>query len=357
MAGTDALAQRLNSLSVELAEIGSPFVSRLLGLMAADVRQRPLDGLTALLLPTMNHPPDDYHAMRALSGVHWRVLEGVESKLNAHYGSVGGDNDADAAWTAVRDVLDGHPPEVLTALGHPLQTNEPARSTALVVGLLEVAAATGLPIRLLELGSSAGLNLHLDKFRFEALGAAVGPADSPVRFVDRWRGGVPRLDATLHIVDRRGCDRDPIDLRDARERTRLLSYVLPDERERFDLNRAAVGIAANDPVTIDRADGAAWVDSELAAPLADGVVTVLMHSLVWLYLDDQSRRRIARAVERAAADATATSPMAWLRYEQADDHKAECDLRLQLWPGGDDVLLATGGHHLDPIELTGTLTS
>ncbi len=350
-AAVEALAERLASLADEIAEIGSPFVSRLLALMAEDVRARPSGGPAQLLLPTLDAPFDDYHAQRALSGVHWRVLNGDEPGLAAHYPSAGGDDDPDAAWPLVRAVLDRRPSEVTTALSHPLQTNEPARSAALIVGLLEVAAATGLPLRLLEIGSSAGLNLHLDKFRFEHGGAGRGPVDSSVRFVDVWRENEPRFDADLRIATRRGCDRDPIDLRIADERTRLLSYVLPDERERFSLQREATKIAAADPVVIDTADAADWVERQLDSPPPTGEATVVMHSLVWLYLDERTQHRIETALQRAAVRATPKAPLAWLRYEQEAMHKAACDLRLTIWPGGDDVLLATGGHHLAPVHV------
>ncbi len=349
----DQLAERLTFLAEEFAEIGSPFVSRLLALMADDVHERPDGGPARLLLPTLEAPVDDYHPQRALSGVHWRVLKGAEPELERHYGSTGGDDDADAAWPLVREVLDRQPAEVVKTLAHPLQTNEPARSTAFIVGLFEVASRTGLPLRLLEIGSSAGLNLHLEKFRFEHDTAATGPADSPVRFVDQWLHAPPRFDAQLRIGDRRGCDRDPVDLRDEDERTRLLSYVWPDERERFALNRGAVEIASADPVVIDQADAADWVEALLDAPLPHGAATVVLHSLVWLYLDDTTRQRIEGALRRAGDRATREAPLAWLRYEQESEHKAACDLRLQTWPDGDDVLLATGGHHLAPLHVYG----
>ncbi len=348
-AGED-LARRLRALSDECAEIGSPFYARLCELMAEDAAT---GGPTFDVLgPTLELPFDDYHAIRMLDGVHWIVLEGGAPELESHYASLGGDSDADAAWPHLRRIIAGRPQHVIDHMAHPIQTNEPARSAAFVVGLLEIAARTGLPIRLLELGSSAGLNLHVDRYRFEADGRGVGPEGSGVRFVDHWLGGVPRFDAPFEVVARAGCDLAPVDLRDPTERTRLLSYIWPDEGNRFELNRAAVEIASADPVVIDRAPVDDWLDEQLAPGLPDGVATVVFHSLVWLYLPPETQARIRARLEEVGAATTDRAPLAWLRYEQESDHKGACDLRLTLWPGGEDELLATGSHHNTPITIT-----
>jgi hypothetical protein len=343
------LAARLRALSKECTEIGSPFYARLCQLMADDAAAGgpTLDALG----PTLECPFDDYHAIRMLDGIHWIVLEGDAPELAPHYKSLGGDNDADAAWPHLSALLEDPPEHVIEALGHPPQTNEPARSSALVVGLLEVAARTGLPLRLMELGSSAGLNLHVDRYRFEADGRGVGPVDSGVRFVDHWLGGTPRFDATLEIAGRAGCDLYPVDLRQPRERTRLLSYVWPDEGSRFALNRAAIEIASADPVVIERAAVDDWLDVQLAGGLPDGFATVVFHSLVWLYLPAETQSRIRERLDEVGRATSDRSPLAWLRFEQESDHKGACDLRLTLWPGGEDELIATGSHHNTPVTI------
>jgi hypothetical protein len=347
----EELATRLRALSEECAEIGSPFYARLCELMAEDAEE---GGPTLDVLgPTLAEPFDDYHAIRLLDGIHWIVLEGDAPELAPHYRSLGGDNDADAAWPHLRALLADPPEHAIEALGHPPQTNEPARSAALIVGLLEVAARTGLPLRLMELGSSAGLNLHVDRYRFEAGGRGVGPEDSGVRFVDHWLNGTPRVDAPFEIAGRAGCDLYPVDLRQPSERTRLLSYVWPDEGSRFALNRAAVEIASADPVVIERAPVDDWLDAQLEGGLTDGVATVVFHSLVWLYLPGETRARIRDRLEQVGRAAPGRSPLAWLRYEQESDHRGACDLRLTLWPSGGDELLATGSHHDTPVTLFG----
>lgn len=349
MTRAEDLAARLGDMADEAREIGSPFYGGLCEHLAADAAA---GGPTlALLGPTLERPVDDYHVFRVLAGIHWLVLEGAAPELVAHHPSVGGDGDADAAWPHVLALVADPPDEITAMLEHPLQTNEPARSAALVVGLLEVAARTGLPLRLLELGASAGLNLHLDRFRFEAAGRGVGPPDSPVCFREHWREGTPRFDAGLDVVDRLGCDLYPVDLRRPSERTRLLAFVWPDEHERFALLRAAVDVASSDPVVVEQAPLDVWLDRQLGNGSTPGSATVVFHSLVWMYLDEPTRSRVLERFETAGRGASEDAPLAWLRYEQEDLDKGRCDLRLTVWPEGDDRLLAWGGHHDTPVTI------
>ena len=237
---------------------------------------------------------------------------------------------------------------MLASLRHPLQTNETARCGALIGGFLVAARDTGLPLRVLEVGASAGLNLHFDRYRYEADGLAFGPADSPVRFVDHWAGGVPPLDVPMRIASRRGCDLDPIDATTDAGRLSLLSYIFCDQLPRYELLREALDVARGFPVAVDRESLDAWAARELAAP-AEGEATVVFHSLVWIYLPEQVRERTREALLRAADAADDAHPFGWLRYELAPD-LVRCELRLTLWPGGEDRLLARGDVHLAPVE-------
>ena len=65
------------------------------------------------------------------------------------------------------------------------------------------------------------------------------------------------------------------------------------------------------------------------------------------YLDDAERRRVRAAIERAGAAATADAPVAWLRMEPGGD---EADVRLRIWPGGEDTLVARSGYHGRPVR-------
>jgi hypothetical protein len=81
------------------------------------------------------------------------------------------------------------------------------------------------------------------------------------------------------------------------------------------------------------------------------VATVVYHSIVWQYLSPGERSRIQRAINAAAQGASRDRPLAGLRLEP-DEHNAE--VRLQLWPGGNDQLLARSGFHGVPVSWLGS---
>jgi hypothetical protein len=307
-----------------------------------------------VLGPYASRPFDDAYRLRVLGGIHRMVLDGDAPALAAHYPSTGGDGDAEAAWLLVRDVLRDPPPVVRDAMTRPPQTNEVGRSVALVPGFLTVARELGLPLRLLELGTSAGLNLRVDAYCYENGRDAWGHAGSPVRFVDLWTEHRPPLDVPGRVAERRGCDRDPIDATTDDARQRLLSYVWPGQRERFELLRHALDVAARTPVDVDRAGAADWIERQLEAR-APGVATVVFHSIAWQYFGDETHQRILATLATAGSRAKADAPIAWLRLEPAAAG-VPVELRLTTWPDvgrGADRLLATAGFHYGPVRWLG----
>jgi hypothetical protein len=345
MADRAKLVETLHTYSRETTSWHSPMYAALCARMAEDVEAG--GPCWDLLAPYSEEPPEEYYPLRALAGIHRMVLEGELPELRKHYPSEGGDGDADAAWPLVREALAGQSPEVLETMRHPLQTNETARSGALIGGFLTVAAETGLPLRVLELGASAGLNLHFDRYRYQQDGKGFGPSDSPVRLVDHWLQGVPPFEAPLEIAYRRGCDLAPIDPTTEDGRLSLLSYILPDQLPRYELLREALEVARELPVHVDEEGIETWIERQLAEP-APGQATVVFHSLVWIYLTEEVRAKTSAALEAAAARATEEAPLAWLRYELGPELMV-CELRITTWPGGEERLLATGDVHLAPV--------
>ena len=289
--------------------LGSPFYGGLLRRMAVDVEGGgPTWDVLGAYAP---RPFDDAYPLRLLGGIHHVVLAGDTPALAAHYPSTGGDGDVDGAWLHAREMLRDPPRVVVDALTRPPQTNEVGRSVALVPGFLAVSRETGLPLRLLEIGASAGLNLRVDRYRYEAGDAGWGDPASVVRFVELWRDHRPPLDTPAVIADRRGCDRHPIDASDGNARLTLLSYVWPGQTDRFEMLRAALDVARNDPLPIDRQDAGEWLGERLLEP-APAVATIVFHSIVWQYFDDRTGSAVRDALRAAGARATPESPLAWL---------------------------------------------
>jgi hypothetical protein len=349
----EAVVDALRHQAAACSYLDSRFYDSLLTNMAADATR---GGPSARLLePYAGTLVEDAYALRVMGGIHFRVLRGDEPALAARYPSTGGDGDADAAWPVFLGLIDAPPPELVEALRRPPQTNEVGRSASMIGGFLTVADELRLPLRVLELGASAGLNLQFDRYRYEQGAAGFGPGDAPVRFTDLWADAPPPFGAPLHVDERRGCDRDPIDASDPDDRLRLLSYVWPDVTARFDRTRAALQLAAAQPVPIDAADAATWIAEQLPGP-TPGRATVVFHSIVWQYFDDATAERVRATIEAAGAAATADAPVAWLRLEPDDTWRAEgrpppshAELRLRVWPGGEDRHLADASFHTGPL--------
>jgi hypothetical protein len=242
-------------------------------------------------------------------------------------------------------------------VARPVQTNEVGRAAVLVGVLAHAVEATGLPVRLLEVGASAGLNLRADAFALdlgEQAGGVLGDPASPVRLVRPWTAG-PRPPAiAVRVVERSGCDPDPVDPTSAEGRLVLTSYVWADQRERLERLRGALEVAARVPATVVRAGAAGWLRDVLAAP-ADGVVTVVWHSVVRQYLDPDEREELHQLLERAGQRATAAAPIvhAWLEPERTPGGDVVFRGEARRWPGGDVVHLADAHGHGPPVAWTG----
>ncbi len=305
----------------------------------------------ALLEPHAGSTFADAYPLRMLGGLHRLALDGDAPELTRHLPSTGGDGDEDEVWAALSAIVAAPPAVLLDALTRPPQTNEVGRSASLIGGFLLLAEEHGLPLRVLEIGSSAGLNLRFDHFRYEQGDAGFGPPASPLQFSGCWPLRLPPFDATLAVTSRRGCDVDPIDITNPADRITLLSYIWPDQAERFARTAAAIDIAASVPAVVERADAAAWLFSQLA-PAVDDQATVVFHSIMWQYLSKTTRKGIRELLDAAGAAATNCAPLAWLRLEPRKDLTYP-ELRLTTWPGGEERLLANCSFHLGPVEWLG----
>ena len=226
-------------------------------------------------------------------------------------------------------------------LKQPPQTNEIGRSAVLLGGFAEVAQSTRLPLALLEIGASAGLNLHWDRYRFELGDFRWGDPLSPVRIRSHWRGSLPHLPQAIRVASRAGCDKAPLDPRSEADRRNLLAYVWPEQLDRVARLSAALDLAQANDFAVDRADAVAWLSRHLTQR-SPGETTVVYHSIVWQYLDEDTQHALRSAINHAGRAATDDAPLAWLAFELGAEGQPPT---LTLWPGGSRRLLARAHPH------------
>jgi hypothetical protein len=331
---TDALLRQRRSCD----ELGSPIYVRMIDNLLDDHAR---SGHTTRLLSRVGpRPVHDAAVLRLLAGMHRLVLDGHEPELARHFPSVGG-RPGTGLESAVVQLL-SHPHPRLEAEMHlPVQTNEPGRSVAAMTVLGHPWLSSVSSVYWREIGASAGLNLNFLRYAYETSDGVIGDPESRLRFSRDWSatGGSFRI-ATPSITDIRGCDTDPIDARSVHGRRILESYVWPDDDFRRKRLRAALDIAAEYPPTVERAGAAEWTGRQSAPP---GTGLVFFHSIVWQYLDEQTRTAMRNFFE-TAGPRTQEEPLAWARMEPAG---STADLSLTVWKEGvrRDTIIGTIGYH------------
>jgi hypothetical protein len=284
-------------------------------------------------------------ALRFMGAVHRLALDGTAPELADRYDLA--DADAEGTWQAFRDTLSGHRELLRSLVERPVQTNEVGRCAALLPGFLEVATSTGLPLRLLEVGAAGGLLLRWDAYAYETDGFAWGPPDSALRIAFELEGAPMPAAVPVEVAERQGCDASPIDLSCAEGRHTLLSYIWPDQAIRLRRARAAIELAGELPVRVERVAAPGWITEQLGRA-APGLATVVYHSVVMQYLTGAERDHFETAIREAGRRASAEAPLAWLRMEPAG---GRAELRLSSWPGGEDRRLGYAGYHGTPVDL------
>jgi hypothetical protein len=328
--------------------MGSPLYAVLLERSAADVTEGgPVWGVLAdHVLPGRG----DAVALRFMAAVHRLVLSGRAPGLAVHYPSAGGAPDPDGLWPAFLEAVEAHRPQLAELTARRCQTNEVGRCAALVGGFLRVAQG-GRPLRLLEIGASAGLNLRWDHYRYGGGGREWGPPDSPVDMRGHWVNPPPTSPADVNVVERIGCDPDPVDPRTEEGRRTLTASVWADQLERLERLSAACEVAGRVDARVDRGSVDEWLPSKLERPVP-GVATVVFHSVVEEYLPGDVRERFHRTLAEAGRRATADAPLAWLRLEPVSALRAH-GVTLTAWPGGEQRLLATARAHGTDVDWRG----
>lgn len=333
---TDAL--RLQSAAC--AQAGSPMYTRLFGELAADYESA---GIARVILGTSHpRPIHDAIPLRLAAAVHALVLDGLDHPVSGHYPSVGGSPGP----TLLEDFVDAclsHRGSVQRAVRRQVQTNEVGRSIV-HLSLRNWLPALGVTtFDHLEVGASAGLTMNFDRYAADTGHGVMGDPSAAIVFGPEWFARPPRVHDSPPVVRQRlGCDTSPLDVSRPVDATRLLSFVWPDQEQRFAATRTAIDIALQYPQRIDEESADVWLGARL--PERRDVPVLVFHSIVWQYLGREVQRRMVSILGREGKGRTQDNPLVWARMEPAGSH---ADVRATVWAGGEprERVLATVGYH------------
>lgn len=307
-------------------------MARLMGLMA---EHWPLDRALAArmdLWPGDLGPKGASLPLRLAGGLHALTLMNSDRALVAAYPPhTVSDTQLIAA---VRGAMLSHAEFLDRWIDTAPQTNEVGRSAVLIAAARWLAARYGLPLVLSELGASAGLNLQFDGYALTVGGRRYGSDDASVVLTPAWHGPDPTT-ATPRVVARAGVDLNPLNPANPDHALRLLAYLWPDQPERLERTRAALGLK---PAPVSRGDAVDWLARRLATRMP-GNLHLVYHTVAWQYFAPEAQARGAALMAGAGARADEDAPLAWLGME-ADGADPGAALTLRLWPG--DLHLSLG---------------
>ena len=313
-------------------EAGSPVAARILDAVMHTLEE---GGLLREVLPTQVRF-GDLMGLRVMAAVHRLALERRASAVALHLPTLGGlapapDQEEDFA-KAVVDALEGHPDELRASINQTPQTNEVGRAALLRCALSRLGPDA--EVRLNEIGCSAGLNLRADRLPGQD-GLESGPLPT--------------------VVERRGCDLDPVDPATQEGRIHLSSYIWVDDVVRFQRLGRALAVAAEVPATVVRRDAVTFLE-ELSVP--DSATTVVWHSAMWPYLQDDEKSAILAAIARLGRSAGPGRPFVHVSWEwslERADLVRGFELVVRQWTGHSDdgrpVRLARARGHGDGASL------
>lgn len=336
----DEMLRALRHQGEQCRRLGSPMYARLFADLAEDYKD---NGRTfAMLAGRSSRPVHDAIPLRLAAAVHRIVLEGRDDRLARHYPTVGGAPGEDFTADFIAHMRE-HQGAIDAGLVQQVQTNEIGRSVVPMV-LSHWMTRFGIErYEHWEIGASAGLNLNFDRYYASKGHLRMGDPESRVRFPGRWFANAPLVARSrAEVTRRRGVDVSPIDTRERNDRTRLLSFVWPDQRERFARITEALTIMDAHPVVVDPESADTWLIRHLAG--RSDQATMVFHSIVWQYLGRDVQHRFRGALEQAGAHATERSPLLWARMEPAGE---TADVQVTLWRGRgpEHFRLATIGYH------------
>jgi hypothetical protein len=230
------------------------------------------------------------------AAVHYLLLQKPSGPLAQFYPSLTDNAYApDSAYSAFREFCLRNA-DALTYLlmTRRVQTNEVRRSTYLFLVFSIISRLIDpRPLALIEIGTSAGLNLLCDKYqyRYGAYGP-FGDRQSVVQLQCTFRGSKqPALPQRIpNVVHRTGLDLNPIDVKDDDQVLWLHALVWPDQIERAELLRRAIGIAKRYPVKLIAGDGIELLPETVQVVPDDAVICVFhTHTINQFSLAERER--------------------------------------------------------------------
>ena len=196
-----------------------------------------------------------------------------------------------------------------------VQTNEPRRSAALLLGLGAVRRDDPRPFGLVEVGASAGLNLQYDRYRYQfGEGLSVGDPAAAVVIRCAAEGPLaPPLPGALPRPARRvGIDLHPVDVADPDAVSWLSALLSPEDDARRRLLLTACELARDDPPNLVAGD-VFDVLPRVVADLPAGMPVCVFHSSVLFHFPAALRPAFAEMV----GDLRRDRDVHWLSLEGA----------------------------------------
>lgn len=335
----ETIRQSFRRQAKACADLGSPFTARLCMLAAERLTDETPVGTWVLGWSGIPDGTNDALALRLAGTLHALVRTGQNADLVAVYPPHAAKDDM--LWAAIETALRHNEDFILERLKSAPQTNEVRRSSALLPGFLTIAKMTGKPLRLSEIGASAGLNLHWDRYAY-TLGEVEWGGPSTVVLQPAWQGPAPPI-AEIKIIDRAGCDLNPLDPESEADQLRLFSYIWADQTDRLQRTSAALAIAAASQIKVEKADAVDWLHTRLSQP-HPGMTHVLYHTIAWQYLPADLKAEGEAMIAEAGARATSDAPLARLQLE-ADGKPEGAAITLTLWPTGETREIGRADFH------------
>ena len=327
----------------------APLTAAILEAFAEGIVSR---GPVAQLLADYDQDPFQSAApMRLAGALHWLVRENRAIGLAEIYDFKKPIPHKALLTAQIEKIVSANREVFEEFLSRAPQTNEVMRAAALLSGFCEAARVTGLPMDIYEVGASGGLLLTFDQYRYDYGTFTWGRGEIPIK--SNWSGEIPKWPEAICVGTRRGCDTNPIDLRDKARRNIAAAYIWPEEALRRKSFFSAIDKLVELDISVEKADAVEWV-AQILAERRKGYVTVIYHSIFANYLSGEKRLAFEKTIENEGRKASRDRPLAWLRFEPENaDFAAGFHVDLTMWPDGRRRRIATAHPHGKWVEYHG----